>query len=309
MDQVEGESTFDILQAGEQVESTEPEAVEESVTTPELSNEPGEAEEDNQPEETQDKPVEEVPEELFTELTVGDETLGFKTKEDFDAFVEANPTLKEGFLRMADYTRKTQELAEEKKNTEAKEDESFWTEGLVGAEPPNEQSKQALAQVWKAFQSGDQNVAKALNDLTAYVSQNKPLVQSRPVVDPQLMQEVSGLKSELQELKREQRNRIWSDWKSKKESTGTKIDQNVENLMYQGIMNSKNEKGQPTIGLDEAYDWAMYKTGRVTQRVIRKSKAKASLTPKPPSSASSADSRPEPTNTLEALQQGLSEFV
>src|SRR3990167_4134262 len=71
--------------------------------------------------------------------------VGFKTQAEFDAFVERNKPLKEGFMRQSDYTRKTQELSTIRKSFE----EAF---GRV----PDRNELSALKRVWDAYYQNPQ---------------------------------------------------------------------------------------------------------------------------------------------------------
>lgn len=106
---------------------------------------------------------------VFGEIVFGEnQKVSFKSEEDFKQFLEANPLLKEGWLRHQDYTRKTtlvsddrKKLSEEKAQFEQQraKDAQIW-----GNNPPDDNSKQFFSDFWNVFQYGSPDLANKLNE-------------------------------------------------------------------------------------------------------------------------------------------------
>lgn len=119
-------------------------------------------------------------EKLFAELVIGEQKVPFRSKDDWDKFLEANPKLKAGFLMQSDYTKKTTLVAEERKKLdEARtefEKQREAEQRAWGANPPDDNSKKFFSDLWNVFQYGSPQLAERINSFAqdiALIAQGK----------------------------------------------------------------------------------------------------------------------------------------
>lgn len=303
-------------------------ALKANQSTPEVETEAGQ-----KPKEEQ-APIEEPP---FLELLLDEKNkLPIKSEDEFIAFLERNPTLKDGWLRQSDYTRKTQELSQSREQFERlkKEEEAFW-----GEVKPDKTSLQSLKTVWDVFQSSEPIVQDAIQKFVEDVSLIAkgeipvgPLSQIVGGGQSQVSQDLLPLKNHIAKLENElrqfrgqteaekrevierqkaemaQRAESQIDsWIETKEKSGVKISPNELRAMSD-FMSILDEKGQPKMSLDQAYELSQAMLGKtkaaVAKEILQSSKTLSSKTPKAPSSKGSSLAEPEAKTVLGILQQG-----
>lgn len=273
----------------------------------------------------------------FLELLLDEaKKVPFKNEQEFNQFLDRNKVLKEGWLRQADYTRKTQEISELKKQYEGKfqEEQKVW-----GQTPPDNASKQALASIWQVYQGvNDPLVSDAISRFVADVqliakgqAPVGPLKQGQGATteatpnDP-LKREILELKQQLQQfqgqmtlkerqaVERQQAEQAQKDeqavdsWITEKEKSGTKFSGEELEVMAD-IMSVTDAKGQPKYSLDQAHTLALAHLGKtqasIAKTVLKDAKTMNSKTPKPPGSRASSGSEPEPKSIGDIFKQGI----
>jgi hypothetical protein len=314
-------------------------------TTPEDGSQPEENKPNEEPiletPEGTDQTVEEKVEELFGELLLeGEKKLPFKTKDEFDKFIEQNPLLKEGYLRQSDYTRKTQTLAEERKAIEEsqKKDVEAW-----GHVKPDDQSMNVMRDLWKVFQvvpDGQAKVIQSIFEDASRIARGEnpvgPLAQSISGQDNanpefnQLQTTINSLVRELNQIKldrktseskqieetqkkqMEEANRMVEDWFTKKKDSGVVVtpeEFRVMGSIQDGAINPKT--GQP-FTLDERYEVARAVLGKseadIKKKVIATSQIQKKKTSSAPSSKAPSSAEPEPEDIEGILAQGIKQL-
>jgi len=265
-------------------------------------------------------------EKLFAELVIDENNrIPFKTKEDYDKFIESNEILKGERMRLSDYTRKTQEIANFKKQLE-EEAEGF--RGMWGEVQPNEASLQGIQALWQAYQKGDPAFQTALNrlveDSTAILSGQQPKhlsglvsakdpnfsVAATPEVQ-ELREVTSQLKSEFEQIRYDKAKNEWESWKGGKEKNGIQFTDELPGMMshFLGVIDPKT--GKP-MTLDRAYDYSVRELGLenvdAVKKVFVESKDKARKSPSAPNSHISSAVRPQPKGFADILRQGLEDL-
>lgn len=270
--------------------------------------------------------TQEQAEKLFAELVLDEkQRIGFKDEQEFNQFLEKNKFLKDGFLRMSDYTRKTQEVAKIRKSIE---EEASGIRGMWGEVQPNEGSLEGIKNLWSAFQKGDPAFQTALNrlveDATAIVSGQQPkhisgLVSAKDpsfnvaaTPEVQELREVTNqLKSEFEQIRYEKAKNEWESWRGQKEKNGVQFTDELIGMMshFLGVTDPKTQK---PMTLDRAYDYSIRELGLekvdAVKKVFVESKDKARKTPAAPNSHISSTVRPEPKGFANILRQGLEEL-
>lgn len=284
----------------------------------------------------------EVLEPPFLEITLPDgNKLPIKSEDDFIKLLESNQVLKDGWLRQADYTRKSQEVARQREELEQsiKGEEKSW-----GGVKPDAQSMQALSSVWQQYANGDPLVQDAIQkfvtDVHLIAKGQAPIGPMREMLGvsqstnpSQGSQEILPLKTELAQLRRElqgfkaqsqqeresiarsqqetqrvEAEKTVDSWLTDKQKSGTKVGQEELTVMAD-LMSIVDEKGQPKLTLDEAHNMALAKLGKlqgtVAKQVLSDSKQAKKRSPLAPSSKASADAEPEAKNIKDILRQGL----
>lgn len=287
-------------------------------------------------EDGQEQVTEQPLETPFLELLLDEKNkVPFKNEDEFISFLERNKVLKDGWLRQADYTRKTQAISEKEKQFEklTEEEQQLW--GKVAPDPA---SKKALTNVWQVFQSvQDPSIAEKIEKFVAdvnLIAQGKtpvgPLMQAgvntgNPEIDS-LKNEVLTLKNELkgyqnnitqkeretlarQEAEQTQKlEKEIDSWIADKEKE-TKSAFPGEVLMEMSkIMAALDEKGQPYFTLDQAHEMARTRLGLTVadaaKRVFKDAKQASSKTPRAPISKGSSTDEPEAKSIGDIYEQG-----
>jgi len=277
----------------------------------------------------------------FLEITLPDgKKIPISSEDDFLKLLESNQVLKDGWLRQADYTRKAQEVASQRKEIEQRiqEEEKVW-----GGVKPDGQSMQALSSVWNQYANGDPLVQDAIQKFVTDVHliakgkdpvgpMREMLGGSQSTQSTQVPPELHGMKSEIARLNRElqgfkaqtaqerelsaqkqsESQRIEAEktvdsWLTEKQKSGTKVGQEELSAMAD-LMSLVDEKGQPKLTLDEAHNMALAKLGKlqgsVAKQVLSDSKTARKRSPLAPSSRASANDEPEAKNIKDLLRQG-----
>jgi len=295
----------------------------------------GQTEEDKPEEQPETEQVIETP---YGEITLDEaKKIAFKDEKEFQAFLDKNPFLKEGFLRQSDYTRKTTQVAEERKKfaeekhqfeeLKAKEEQAW------GQVKPTEHDREFFQNLWHVYQYGSEPLANQISSFArdiSLIAQGKnpvgPLAgQNGQTVDYARDSQVIGVKRELDQLKQDQARkeqefqakereiqiqeakREVNTWLSEKEKAGVKITPEERQVMalFSGI---RDEDGN-RISLDEMYRLALAKLGRTEKEAIKKvftdSKSQSRKTPNQPNSKVPSHAKPEASTIDEIFQQGL----
>ena len=278
----------------------------------------------------------------FLEITLPDgKKIPIANEDDFIKLLEGNQVLKDGWLRQADYTRKAQEVASQRKEIEQRiqEEEKSW-----GGAKPDAQSMKALSSVWQQYANGDPLVQDAIQKFVTDVHliakgkdpvgpMREMLGVSQSTTPSQVSPEIQGMRAEMARLNRElqgfkaqttqerqlqfqkqaeahrmEAEKTVDSWLTEKQKGGTKVGQ--EELMAMAdLMSILDEKGQPKLTLDEAHNMALAKLGKlqgsVAKQVLSDSKAAKKRSPLAPSSRASAESEPEAKNIKDILRQGM----
>jgi hypothetical protein len=246
----------------------------------------------------------------YAELVYDDKTrLAFKDEKHFNEFLENNKTLKEGFLRSSDYTRKTQDLAKQRKEIESylKEQENFW-----GEVKPNQDSLKGFKTLWDAFQRGDDRYSQELYGLLTKA--NSIINGQAPTQEQPLSPEVLRLSEKVQQFEQifnrmnlDKATNEWETWKGKKESQpGVKINEDIEQMMAHFLEYTDPKTGKP-MSLDRAYDYSIRELGLentdATKKVFREASSLKAKSPSAPNSAASSTANPEPRSFGEIFRQ------
>ena len=286
--------------------------------------------------EVQEQPTKEEVEELFGELLLeGEKKLPFKTKDEFDKFIEQNPMLKEGYLRQSDYTRKTQGLSDERKAIEEAQvkDAEAW-----GHVKPDDQSMNVMKDLWKAFQVVPDNQAKLIQSVfedASRISRGEnpvgPLAQTTPGQDNanpemgQLQTTINGLVRELNQMKLERKsheskqteetqkkqmddaNRFIEDWVGKKKESGVTITPEEFKVMGSIGDGAINPKTSQPFSLDDRYEVARAVLGKteadVRKKVLTTTEKQKKKTSSAPTSKATSTVEPEPEDIEGILNQ------
>ena len=294
----EVESTNDSDSTGEQdsIDSILGDALKGKDGTPEDSEPTGEGEPEGQPKQFGGKKeaVEEA-EELFGELMLDEaKKLPFKTEQEFQGFLERNPLLKDGFLRQSDYTKKTTQLSQERKQLEEKLSEFEKESEAWGGNKPNEQSKQFFYDVWSLFNHGSEPLAQKISEFANDISLIKagrqpvgPLAgNDGESVDFSRDSQIVEVRRELDQLRRERErdksegekqsmtrhqeeaNREVGAWLKEKESAGNPITMDERKAMarFSGLRDDDGNR----ISLEEMHRLALAYLGKTEKTAIKK---------------------------------------
>lgn len=334
---VEREQTSD----GQSVDSIFSDALKEKVGTPEDAEQTEASETESQPQTPEEK---QENKELYAELVVGGaQKFPFKTEEEFQKFLEANPKLKEGFMRQADYTRKTMQVAEEKKNHEkAKQEHEEQVRGeleLWGGEKPDQNSLKALGDVWQAFRHGSPQLIHAIN---SFVSDIQMIVAGKNPTGPlagnvqfgESDSRLLGLKREFENFKREStekekkfnadrdreaRQKAVSQlnaFESELSQKGIKIERDefmqmshFGHLVGKPKLDAEGNPTEETYTFHDAYKAALGVLGRseklAVKKVFAKSEEVKKSTPRMPTSKAPANAQPHANNLDAIFEEGL----
>jgi hypothetical protein len=287
-----------------------------------------------QTEQVTDKPAET----LYGEIVIDEaKKLGFKTEKEFQAWVEKHPFLKDKFLMQSDYTRKTSQVAEERKAFLAEKqkiEEQIQKESAVwGATKPSPEDLSAIGEMWNVFQHGSDQLAERiqsfLNDVSLIAKGKAPTGplagQAGAQVDFQrdstlisTNREISQLK---QKLEQEQKEREQRDTQAQYERATQEVNSWISAKKEQGIeitMEDRQEMARFSqlkdaegnrISFDEMYKLAMAATGKTEKLAVKKvftnAKEQSKRTPNQPTSRASASVQGTPKDIEGILKQGL----
>jgi hypothetical protein len=245
-------------------------------------------------------------------------------------------------MRFSDYTRKTQELAEQKKQfeEEAEKDGQAW--GAAGK--PDEASLKSFQTMWNVFKFCNDNQAKIIRSVfedTERISQGMapvgPLAgaqvteSGQPVEQNQAQQsELFALRKEIAELKkgmtdkeqsdktRQQQELVQkaeqevSDWIDAKEKNGVKVTNDelqvmahyADRLMVEGVVNPKTNKPYSYDDVHLIARAAMGKTEvDASKKVIQSAKQASVKSSQPPSSKAPVSAEAEAFTEHDILMQ------
>lgn len=289
-----------------------------------------------QPVKADDKAVIETP---FGEITLDEaKKVAFKSEKEFQDFLERNPLLKEGFLRQSDYTRKTQQVAQERKKFE-EERKAFEAEqgSMWGQTKPTKEDMSFFKDFWQAFQYGSDDVAVKLSAVAKDVSL---IVQGKQPVGPLANQngapvdysrdselirtrrDIDDLRAEREREKTEaeqrrateervQAKREVDSWLSDKQKQGLQISQDELRAMAH-FSTLRDEEGN-RLSLDEMHRLALAKLGKTEAQAVRKvftdSKNHSKKTPAKPASRVPSGAKPDALSLDEILQEGKEQLA
>lgn len=284
--------------------------------------------------------VKEKEEALFTEIVVGEQKLAFKTEDEFKAFIENNPMLKDGFSMQSDYTKKTQDLAERNKEfeeTKTKFDERW------GVMKPNEDSVKSLQSAWQGFQVAtdrqSQIIGSVLEDAGKISRGEKPTgILANLPTDPNNEQspEVQKMREE-QETMQNRLNRMEVERKAKeskdnadqekrdKDEAFDNVNKWLKGMSEKGItvedeekqvmasfVGAKNPATEKAYTLDELYKLARMQLGKsgidAKKEVIATTQDLKKKTGNRPSSDAPANANVESKDIGGILSEGIKEL-
>lgn len=332
------------------VETSTPEATgaEESISDifgQALKDKAGSPEDSKQTEEGQAVEQVEKPEEVietpYGEITLDEaKKIAFKDEKEFLAFLEKNPFLKDRVLMQSDYTRKTQQVKQEReqflKDKQVFEEERDKESKGWGSQKPTAEDMGFFQNLWQVYQHGSDQLATQISSFARDISlivQGKnptgPLAgQNGQPIDYSRDSQVISVKREFdqyrQEQERKEKEREERDmalenqkaaqevdgWISKKLESGVKIQPDELKAMAH-FSQLRNEDGS-RISLDEMYRLALAKLGRTEKEAIQKvfnnSREASKRTPTKPASRVPSTAKPEASSLDEIFQNGLEEI-
>lgn len=348
MDEVTDQAEVEVpeTEVPETVESQESvsdilaEAIKEKAGNPEESSQTVEESTQEQPEKANDKAVIETP---FGEITLADaQKAVFKSEKEFQEFLEKNPLLKEGFMKDADYRRKTQQVALERKKFD-EERKAFETEqnSLWGQKKPEKEDLAFFKDFWHIFQYGSNDVAGKLasiaQDVSLIVQGKQPVGplsnQNGTPIDYSRDSELIKTRRDIDELRaeREREKKEADAEKQSRESREAKqeVDSWISEKAKQGInVNGpefrqilsamapfsilRNEDGS-RISFDEMHRLALAKLGKTEAHAIKKAitgaKNHSQKTPAKPASRVPSNAKPDAQSLDEILSEGREQLA
>lgn len=319
------------VEADESISDIFSEALKDNAGSPEEASETAEENKEGQvpPVKTEEKP--------FGELTIDEaKKLSFKSEKDFQAFLEKNPFLKEKVMFQSDYSRKTMQVAEERKKyeqevkkleeTKAKESEAW------GSQKPTTEDMGFFQNLWHVYQYGSDSLAGQISAFAkdvALISQGKnptgPLAGSNgQPIDYTKDSQVIGVKREFdqyrseQERKEKQREAVEqaqaqekangevNSWLSEKKKAGISVTQDERNEMAR-LSILKDDDGN-RLSLDTLHDLALARLGKTIKKVLAETKDHSNRTPGKPASRVPSNAKPEASNLEDIFKEGLEEI-
>jgi hypothetical protein len=329
LEQAEGTIETEAPVAQDNLESIFSDALKEKGGTPEDAVQADEKEPES---ETQDQAEKSEAEKLYGELVYGEtQKIPFKSEEDFKKFMESNQLLKDGYMRLQDYTRKTQEVAETRKKFEREFAEREQADlETWGGEKPDPDSLKSLADIWTVFRHAPANITQAIN---AFVSDIQLIASGRTPVGP--LSDVNGqfnpqdsqiieLRKEMDKIRRESatQGKRWeaeqqeaaleratgmlSSWEGRMKSQGITIErEEYEEMAKFGHLIGKPKANGETYSFDDAYRAALALLGKsdklAVKKIIAKSNEVKKKTPATPTARASSGSQPVAKDTLDAI--------
>lgn len=345
MDDVTEQAEVEVVETEVQETVESPESVSD-IFSEALKEKAGNPEESSQTDEDQaeDKPEnpDKVIETPYGEITLDEaKKLTFKSEKEFLSFLDKNPFLKEKFLMQSDYTRKTQQVAQERKKFDEDrkkfEDEKQLDSNGWGNQKPTKEDLQAFQNAWTVFQHGSDGLAgkiQAFYHDVSLISQGKnpvgPLAnQDGSAVDYRADSQVIGVKREFdqyrqeQERKEKQRDAASAEreaseakaqvdtWLSEKEKAGVKIESDEFAAMAR-VSKAYAAAGEK-ITLDEMHRIALAQLGKTVKLAIKKvftdTKKRSSQTPGKPASRVPSGAKPEAQSLDEILAEGKEQLA
>ena len=309
----------------------------ETADSPEVVSQTDEGDPDNQPSAKTEQEKEQ--EELFGELLLEDEKkMSFKSKEDLANFIERNKDLfgkTDHFLRMSDYTRKTQALKQEREQFDEskKQYEDGW-----GEVRPDDASMGAFKNLWAVFQNGGQEFQQKIN---SFIQDVNLLAEGKHPVGPlndqseggqpsSISPEVISLRRELAMLKKDitegntratterqaeyqkKAESDWAAWRQAKEQEGTKVSEDLETAMVPYLQGMASSEMDNKSKLDRAFKLAADELGldgkQAVKKVIADAKKSASRSPSSPSFKTPVNQVPVEKSVGGILRQGLDQI-
>lgn len=269
----------------------------------------------------------------FGELTIDEaKKLTFKSDKDFQAFLEKNPFLKEKVMFQSDYTKKTMQVAEERKKfekqlreyeeTKAKESQAW------GTVQPTPEDMGFFQNLWQVYQYGSEPLAQQISAFAkdvALISQGRnpvgPLAGNKEQPnDFTKDSQVIGVKREFdsyrleQERKEKQREAVEqaqaqekavaevNSWLSEKKKAGVIVTQEERNEMANLSVLRDSEGNR--LSLDELHDLALARLGKTIKKVVTDVKDHAKRTPSKPASRFPSNAKPESDKLEDIFSQG-----
>lgn len=279
------------------------------------------------PEQLTDEEKEKKAEEeaLFTNLTIGEQKIPFKTEEEFKAFIDSNEMLKSGFSMQSDYTQKTQSHAEAVKEFDERVQkfDQAW-----GVNHPDENSMGTLNEAWKGYQVATQAQAQIISSIledagrigrgeapVGYLANVTNTAAGNQTPEMQKIQEQSSMmetKVNRLEMERkadkqqsedvvkqqaaDQAKKEVEEWVVKMDKSGTTVTPEEFKVMsgFSGAINPLTEK---PFSYDEMYKLARSHLGKTDvdarKQVIATTKEKKLRNSTPPTSNASANADAE----------------
>lgn len=276
----------------------------------------------------------------YGEITLDEaKKLSFKNEDEFKAFLERNPFLKERVLMQSDYTRKTTQVAEERKkfaeDRKQFEQEKAKQSEIWGATKPNEQGMGHIQNLWQLYVHGSDTLASRIESFfndASLIAAGKPPVgplagKDGESVDYSRDSQMVGVKRELETLKQErEREKAEREteareqqtqaavqevnvWLKTKSDAGTPVTDEERDVMAD--FSSARKKDGSRYSLDELHKIALAQLGKTEKAAITKvfngAKTQSAKTAQKPNSRASSGLRPDvnPNNLDSILNEGL----
>ena len=329
-------SPIEAVEPQEEVSDIFANALKDKAGSPEDSSQPEEDQTTEQVEKVDDKTTIETP---YGEIVISDaQKAVFKSEKEFQDFLEKNPLLKEGYMRVSDYTRKTQQVAQERKQLdESKKAFEKEQSGLWGSVKPNKEGFGLIGNLWSVYTHGSDPIAGKIESFlkdASLIADGKPPVgplanQDGTAVDYSRDSELIKTRRDIDELRAE-RNKEKQDAENlrleqERSQAKTEVDTWISEKQKQGVQVSKeefrtmalfsnlrDEQGN-RLPMDEMYRLALAKLGKTDKEAIKKvftdSKARSNKTPAKPASRVPSGAKPEALSIDEILQEGQEQLA
>lgn len=334
--ELEETSEQETVESPESVSDIFANALKDKADGPEESSQTEEEEAQEQTKKADDKATIETP---YGEITLDEaKKIAFKDEKEFHAFLERNPFLKEGFLRQSDYTRKTQQVAQERKKLDElkgafeSEQASVW-----GQQKPTKEDMSFFRDFWHTFQYGSSEVAGKLASIAQDVSL---IAQGKPPVGPlagpagttidysrdseliKTRRDIDDIRAEREREKQQAQERQFAQerseakreidsWIAEKQKQGVQI--MTDEFKTMALFSNLRDEDGNRLPLDEMHRLALAKLGKTEKEAIRKvhadSKARSNKTPSRPASRVSSNAKPEAQTLDEILQEGQEQLA
>jgi len=310
-----------------------------------LKDEAGSPEDSGQTEEGQAKEQldkdEKIIETPYGEITLDEaKKIAFKSEKEFQDFLEKNPFLKEKAMLKSDYTRKTTQVAEERKRFQEElgkfQEEKAKNETAWGTVKPTTDDMGFFHGLWHVHQNGSDQPADQISafakDISLLSRGQKPVgplaSSNGQAVDFSRDSQVIGVKREFDKYRQEQQQkeeaqkaeaferqkseaiREVNTWLSEKKEQGIEI--TVDERQAMADLSGLKDREGNRLPLDELHRLALARLGKTEKLAIKKvftdSKDHSKRTPQRPNSRVPSNAKPDASDLDGIFNQGLEEI-